>query len=74
MGRELMKVISQYKSSFKQTHERSYVKAEKRNIFNKYFDKLLFSISSPLVAFLIIHIEVVKALDNGIFQSYILQI
>lgn len=46
------------------------MKAAKRNLSNKYFDKLPFSISSPLVALLIIHIEVMKTLDNGMIQSY----
>lgn len=46
------------------------MKAANRNISNKYFDELLFSISSPLVALLIIHVEEMKTLDNGMFQSY----
>lgn len=51
--------------------QRSYVKAAKRYISNKYFDKLLFSLSSPLVVvLLIIHTEVMKTLDNGMIQPY----
>lgn len=46
------------------------MKAAKRNISKKYFDKLLFSLSSPLVALLIIHIEVMKTLDDGMIRSY----